>query len=83
MLQDFASLRLSPSILGGQSNNCHPWSSMSELLLSILIVYKQMIEETGVFVCQARREMNAMVCSQNQIYALPTHSGLASVMFSK
>lgn len=61
ILQDFASLRLDESALGVPSHPRQPWSTTSELLLSVFTVYKQMIKQTENFVEQSLQEIHAMV----------------------
>jgi hypothetical protein len=68
MLEDFAFLRLDGSNIGIPSEPRHPWSTTSELLLSVLTVYKQMIKETATFTQEASGEINVMVCCWNQSY---------------
>ena len=65
LLQRFASLRLDQSILGSNLNSLHPWSPTSEVLLSILTVYRRMIDDIGVFIQESMQEINAMVRSSH------------------
>lgn len=61
LLQSFASLRLDQSMLGSDLSSLHPWSPTSEVLLSILTVYRQMIEDIGLFIQGSMQAINAMV----------------------
>jgi hypothetical protein len=71
LLQRFASLRLDQSILGRDLNGIHPWSPTSEVLLSVVTVYRQMIDDTGVFIQESMQEVNAMVRSSHQNNTAP------------
>ena len=61
LLRKFATLRLDPSILGTGLNDVHPWSCTSEALFSILTVYRQIIEDSGVFIRESMQVINTMV----------------------
>ena len=71
LLQRFASLRLDQSILGSDMNSLHQWSPTSEVLLSILTVYRQMIEDIGVFIQGSMQAINAMVRPAHQANTTP------------
>lgn len=61
MLERFSSLRLDDALLSHGVETSHSWSPISELLLSIIAVFKQMIEETGIFLQDSMSQINAMV----------------------
>lgn len=61
MLERFSTLRLDETYLGYGVDSSHSWSPISELLLSIAVIYKQMIEETEVFIQESISQINAMV----------------------
>lgn len=61
MLERFSNLRLDETFLSLGVESSHPWSPISELLLSITAVYKQMIEESGVFVQGSIEQLQSMV----------------------
>lgn len=61
MLERFSSLRLDDALLSHGFKSSHSWSPISELLLSIITVFKQMIEETGIFLQESMSQINAMV----------------------
>lgn len=60
MLERFSTLRLDETYLGYGVDSGHSWSPISELLLSITVVYQQMIEETKVFIHESISQINAM-----------------------
>lgn len=62
MLERFSSLRLDEEFQSHGIEPGHSWSPISELLLSIIAVYMQMIEETGIFIQDLKSQINDMVC---------------------
>lgn len=61
MLERFSTLRLDETYLGYGVDSSHSWSPISELLLSITVVYKHMIEDTEGFIQESISRINAMV----------------------
>lgn len=62
MLERFSSLRLDDALLSYGVESSHSWSPISEFLISIIAVFKQMIEETGIFLQDSTSQINDMVC---------------------
>lgn len=60
MLERFSTLRLDETYLGYGVDSSHSWSPISELLLSITVVYKHMIEDTEGFIQESISRINAM-----------------------
>lgn len=54
-------MRLNQAILGSDLTGLHPWSPSSEVLLSILTVYKGMVNDTENFIQESMHGISAMV----------------------
>lgn len=61
LLKNFTSMRLNQAILGSDLTGLHPWSPSSEVLLSILTVYKGMVNDTENFIQESMHGISAMV----------------------
>lgn len=62
LLKRFGNIRQDETLLKHEIVLDNSWSPINELLLSIIAVYMQMIEETGVFIQSSIIEINKMVC---------------------
>ncbi|OCL12372.1 hypothetical protein AOQ84DRAFT_437047 [Glonium stellatum] len=60
MVQSFCLSRCNDAMFEPLSSRSQRWSTTCELLLSIITLFTQMATETGVFINEATREINAM-----------------------
>lgn len=61
MLAVFGSSRLDDSLIGTTSTKHDPWTPTSEILLTKVTIYKNMIADIGAFITTSMQQTDAMI----------------------